>query len=129
MDATVEELAMVEDIGDKTAAVVYDYFREPRHRDLVERLREAGLRFVAEEQQVNDVLGGKTFVVSGVFSRFSRDEIKAHIQQHGGKVAGSISGKTDYLLAGDKMGPEKFKKAEKLGVPIIGEEDYLGMVE
>ena len=129
MDATVEELAMVEDIGDKTAAVVYDYFREPRHRDLVERLREAGLRFVAEEQQVNDVLGGKTFVVSGVFSRFSRDEIKAHIQQHGGKVAGSISGKTDYLLAGDKMGPEKLKKAEKLGVPIIGEEDYLGMVE
>ena len=74
-------------------------------------------------------LDGKTFVVSGVFSRFSRDEIKAHIEQHGGKVSGSISGKTDYVLAGEKMGPEKLKKAEKLGVPIISEEDYLRMLE
>ena len=72
---------------------------------------------------------GKTFVVSGVFNRFSRDEIKADIEKNGGKVSGSISGKTDYLLAGDKMGPEKRKKAEKLGVAIISEDDYLGMLK
>ena len=74
-------------------------------------------------------LEGLTFVVSGVFERFSRDEIRAHIEQHGGKVAGSISGKTSYLLAGEKMGPEKRKKAEKLGVKIISEQEYMEMVE
>ena len=68
-------------------------------------------------------------MVSGVFSHFSRDEIKAHIEQHGGKVSGSISGKTDYLLAGEKMGPEKLKKAEKLSITILSEDEYLKMVE
>ncbi|MBQ1408331.1 MAG: NAD-dependent DNA ligase LigA, partial [Bacteroidales bacterium] len=78
--------------------------------------------------QLSTELSGKSFVVSGVFSNFSRDEIKTHIIQHGGKVVGSISGKTDYLLAGEKMGPEKRKKAEKLGVPIITEQEYLSMI-
>ena len=74
-------------------------------------------------------LAGMTIVVSGVFEHFSRDEIKADIEKHGGKVSGSISGKTTYLLAGDKMGPEKRKKAEKLGVGVISEEEYLAMVQ
>lgn len=131
MNATVEELADVEDVGEKTATIIYDYFQQERHRELVQRLREAGLQFELSTQntQVSNVLNGKSFVVSGVFSGFSRDEIKAHIQQHGGKVVSSISGKTDYVLAGEKMGPEKLKKAEKLGVPIISEDEYLEMIK
>jgi len=129
MAADVAELATVEDVGEKTATVVYDFFRDEKHRQLVERLRTAGLQFTMADFHVSNVLEGKSFVVSGVFSRFSRDEIKASIEQHGGKVSGSISGKTNFVLAGEKMGPEKLKKAEKLGVPIISEEDYLRMLE
>ena len=128
--ATVEQLADVEDVGEKTAAFIYDYLHDLRHIQLIERLRQAGLQFKLStaNSQVSNVLQGKTFVVSGVFSRFSRDEIKAHVERHGGKISGSISGKTDYLLAGEKMGPEKLKKAEKLGVPIISEDEYLEMI-
>ena len=128
MAASEEELASVDDVGEKTAQFIYDYFRDERHRQLVERLRAAGLKMTIVEIRLSDALVGKTFVVSGVFSRFSRDEIKADIEQHGGKVSSSISGKTDYVLAGEKMGPEKLKKAEKLGVPIISEDDYLKMI-
>lgn len=128
MAASEEELASVDDVGEKTAQFIYDYFRDERHRQLVERLRTAGLKMTIVEIRLSDALVGKTFVVSGVFSRFSRDEIKADIEQHGGKVSSSISGKTDYVLAGEKMGPEKLKKAEKLGVPIISEDDYLKMI-
>lgn len=129
MAATEEELSTVEDVGEKTARFIYDYFHDERHQRLVERLRTAGLQFTTAELHVDNVLDNKTFVVSGVFSRFSRDEIKAHIEQHGGKVSGSISGKTDYVVAGEKMGPEKLKKAEKLGIPVISEDDYLKMCE
>ena len=80
------------------------------------------------EQRQGSVLEGVTFVVSGVFAQFSRDEIKASIEAHGGKVSSSISGKTNYVLAGDNMGPEKRKKAEKLGVPVITEDEYLRMI-
>lgn len=128
MRASVEELAQVEDIGEKTATFIYDYFNNPDHIAIVSRLKEAGLQFTCANTQVSNHLDGKTFVVSGVFSRFSRDEIKAHIEAHGGKVSSSISGKTDFVLAGEKMGPEKLKKAEKLGVAIINEEQYLQMV-
>lgn len=128
MATTVEELAHVEDVGEKTAVTVFDYFVVPEHRQLVERLRAAGLQMQVHDTSVSSVLEGKTFVVSGIFSRFSREEIKTHIEQHGGKVSSSISSKTDYVLAGEKMGPEKLKKAEKLNVPIISEEDYLVMV-
>ena len=130
MDASVEELAAVEDIGEKTATVIFDYFRVPHHQEIVRRLREYGLQFQLStfNFQLSTELSGKSFVVSGVFSNFSLDEIKTHIIQHGGKVVGSISGKTDYLLAGEKMGPEKRKKAEKLGVPIITEQEYLSMI-
>ena len=129
MSASVEELAAVEDVGEKTATFIYDYLHDERHRQLIERLRKAGLKFTTANIHVSNVLNEKVFVVSGVFSRFSREEIKAHIEQHGGKVSSSISSKTDYVLAGEKMGPEKLKKAEKLGVPIISEDDYLKMVQ
>ncbi|MBQ7062240.1 MAG: NAD-dependent DNA ligase LigA [Bacteroidales bacterium] len=131
MAATVEELAAVEDVGPKTAQFVYDYFHDEAHQLLINRLRQAGLQFQlsASAQGVSQVLQGKTFVVSGVFTNFSRDEIKAHIEQHGGKVSSSLSSKTSFLLAGERMGPEKLKKAEKLGIPIISEVAYLDMLK
>lgn len=127
-DASVEELSQVEDIGPKTATFIYDYFQSEEHQAILQRLAQAGLQMMIEETVTEHQLEGLTFVVSGVFSQFSRDEIKAHIEAHGGKVSGSISGKTSYLLAGEKMGPEKAKKAEKLGVKVISEQEYLEMV-
>lgn len=128
MDATVEELAQVEDIGEKTAVVVYDYFHTDSHRRLVERLRAAGLQMALAEKRLSDTLAGKTFVVSGVFEHYSRDEIKQSVEAHGGKLSSSISGKTDYLLAGERMGPEKRRKAEKLGVAILDETSYRKLI-
>ena len=126
--ASVEELAAVEDIGDTTAKSIYDYMHRNEHLAIIARLKAAGLHMEAVIQQSGSQLEGLTFVVSGVFSQFSREEIKAHIEQHGGKVSGSISGKTSYVLAGEKMGPEKLKKAESLGIPVISETDYLAML-
>lgn len=128
MTAGEEELAQVEDVGEVTARAVADWFVRPEHRAIVERLRSAGLQMSAEFGTRSSELDGMTLVVSGVFSHFSRDEIKADIERHGGKVSGSISGKTTYLVAGENMGPEKRKKAEKLGVQIITEQQYLDMV-
>ncbi len=128
MTASEEELAQVEDVGEVTARAVADWFVRPEHRAIVERLRSAGLQMSAEFGTRSSELDGMTLVVSGVFSHFSRDEIKADIERHGGKVSGSISGKTTYIVAGENMGPEKRKKAEKLGVQIITEQQYLDMV-
>lgn len=128
MAATVEDLAQVEDVGDVTAKAVNEWFANPLHRDIIVRLRQAGLQMTGAWEVKSGKLEGMTFVVSGVFEHFSREEIKADIENHGGKVSGSISGKTSYLLAGDKMGPEKLKKAEKLGVKILSENEYLDMI-
>lgn len=128
MAASEEELAQVEDVGAKTAHVIFEFCRDEHHRQLLERLSTAGLQMRVVEQRQGSVLEGVTFVVSGVFAQFSRDEIKASIEAHGGKVSSSISGKTNYVLAGDNMGPEKRKKAEKLGVPVITEDEYLRMI-
>ncbi len=127
MAASEEELAQVEDVGEVTARAVAEWFANDEHRAIVERLRAAGLQMNGNWQLVTGVLEGMTLVVSGVFEHFSRDEIKADIENHGGKVSGSISGKTTYLVAGEKMGPEKLKKAEKLGVKILTETEYLEM--
>ncbi len=127
MAATEEELAQVEDVGEVTAKAVAEWFANAEHRQIVERLREAGLQMSGNWQLATGNLEGMTLVVSGVFEHFSRDEIKADIESHGGKVSGSISSKTTYLVAGEKMGPEKLKKAEKLGVKIISEAEYLEM--
>ena len=128
MAANIMELAMVEDVGDVTAMAVFDYFADSSHREMVERLRKAGLQMQVVQHRVSNRLEGMTIVVSGVFKHFTRDEIKASIEQHGGKAAGSISGKTTYLLAGAKMGPEKLRKAEKLGIPILSEAEYINMI-
>ena len=129
MTANVMELSMVEDVGEVTAVAVFDYFATPQHREVVERLRRAGLQMQMVDNRLSNKLEGKTIVVSGVFEHFSREEIKNSIEQHGGKASGSISSKTSFLLAGAKMGPEKLKKAEKLAVPIITEAEYLEMIK
>lgn len=129
MAASEEELAQVEDVGEVTAKAVSQWFAQKEHRDIVRRLRAAGLKMEVEQQDGDDKLAGMTVVVSGTFEHFSREEIKADIEKHGGKVSGSISGKTSLLVAGEKMGPEKLKKAEKLGVKIVSESEYIAMVQ
>lgn len=126
--ASREDLLLVEDVGEVTADAVVDFFADEHQRSVIHRLRDAGLQMQVAENAVGSSLQGLTFVVSGVFEHFSRDEIKASIEQHGGKVSGSISSKTSYVLAGDKMGPEKLKKAEKLGIPILSEIEYESMI-
>ncbi len=129
MRAEVMDLAMVEDIGEKTAYMVYTYLHDDCHIAIINRLKSAGLNMEVVDRQISNILNGRVFVVSGVFSHFSREAIKNHIVQHGGKVSSSISKNTDYVLAGEKMGPEKLKKAEQLNIPIIGEEEYLRMTQ
>ena len=125
--SNIMELAMVEDIGEKTAISIYEFFNDIKHLEMIVRLRKAGLQMEAEEERMSNTLDGLSFVVSGVFNNFSREGIKQHIEQHGGKVASSISSKTSYVIAGEKMGPEKLKKAEKLNIPIIDEDTYMNM--
>ena len=129
--ATFDQLIEAEEIGDKIAQSILDWFAMDENRAIIERLRQAGLqleRSAEESTPASDTLKGLTFVVSGVFQHFSRDGIKASIEANGGKVSGSISKKTSYVLAGDNMGPEKRKKAEELGVPVIDEEAYRRMI-
>jgi DNA ligase (NAD+) len=130
MQADAEALVAVEEIGERIAGSVIAFFADAENLAMVMRLRDAGLKFAVERDlsQVSDVLEGKSFVVSGVFEQFSRDEIKAKIEAYGGKNTGSISAKTDFVLAGDKMGPAKLKKAEDLGVRIISENEFLAMI-
>ena len=129
MAAEFEQLVEVNEIGDRIAESVIEFFSNEKNLVLIERLQSAGLTFEIEEKEaVGDQLDGKTFVVSGVFFQMSRNEIKQAIEDNGGRNAGSISAKTDYVLAGEKMGPSKLKKAEELGVPIISEQDFISMI-
>lgn len=128
--ATVEDLLKTDDIGLVIAESIYDFFRDGMNLDTVERLKAAGLKFETEEgpARLSDKLTGKTIVISGNFS-ISRDEMKALVIAHGGKNSGSVSGKTAFLLAGEKPGPEKIKKAESLGVEIISEDEFRRIIE
>ena len=128
--ASIEELLATDDIGQVIAESVYDFLREDSNIDTIERLKAAGLKFEADaaQQKLSGKLDGKTIVISGNFS-VSRDEIKSLIIAHGGKSSGSISSKTTYLLAGEKPGPEKIRKAESLGVEIIDEQKFREMIE
>lgn len=131
MAASFEELIQVEEIGEKIAESVILFFQKPVHREMVERLRANGVQMeLTEETQplAPQLLSSKSFVVSGVFERHSRSEIKALIEHFGGKNVGSISSKTDYVLAGNNMGPAKKVKAERLGIPILSEEEFEGMI-
>ena len=127
--ATKEQLLEVQDVGEVIAQSVYDWFRDPRHLDQVERLKAAGLQFSTQAAQVpaGDALAGKTIVISGNFS-ISRDAMKELISRHGGKNSGSVSGKTSFLLAGTKPGPEKLKKCEELGIPVLDEAAFMAML-
>ncbi len=130
MDAA--RLAAIPEIGPKIAQSIVDYFAEPRNRDIVERLRAAGVQMRLSESELegrSDRLEGKKIVISGTFARHSREEYKALIEQNGGKNVSSISKVTDYVLAGENMGPAKLEKARKLGIAIIGEDEFLKMIE
>ena len=132
MSAQLGELLEVDGVGEVMANSVMAYFRNEENSDIVERLRAAGVQMSLSAEQsegTSDRLAGKSIVVSGVFHLHTRDEYKQLIEQNGGKNVGSISGKTSFVLAGDNMGPAKLQKAEKLGIPIISEEDFLKMTE
>ena len=130
-NASMQQLMEVEGVGEVIAKSVIAYFHNPVNQDIVERLRSYGLQMQLSEEQIigaSNKLAGKSIVISGVFAKHSRDEYKALIEQHGGKNVGSISGKTSFILAGDNMGPSKLQKAEKLGIPLVNEDDFLDMI-
>jgi len=130
MEADQETLEQVDEIGERIALSLLSYFSEAHNLRLVERLKSAGLQMEMESNKTlaGNQLAGKSFVISGVFVQHSRDELKTIIEQHGGKNSASISARTDYILAGEKMGPGKYQKAQKLGIPIITEEQFLTMI-
>ena len=131
MSATMEQLLETDGIGNVIAESIINYFASEENRALIERLRLAGLQFTLSEEQLSThstTLQGQSIVISGVFAHHSRDEYKRIIEQHGGKNVGSISGKTSFILAGENMGPSKLEKAEKLGVRIVSEDEFLAMI-
>lgn len=131
MSATLDDLIHVDEIGEKIAQSILLYFANEKNRALIERLREAGLKLEADEIDYSgytDKLQGKSIVISGVFAHHSRDEYKEMIEKHGGKNVGSISKKTSFVLAGENMGPSKLEKAQKLGITILNEDEFLAMI-
>lgn len=129
MAAGYDELVSVDEIGERIALSLQDFFSNELNIEIIDRLKKAGLQFEMQEQEgSSDKLSGASIVVSGVFNAFSRDELKQLIELNGGKVSSSISAKTTYLVAGDKMGPSKLKKATDLGVTIISEDDFIKMI-
>lgn len=129
IDANEETLIAIDEIGERIAESVVQYFAEAKHRLGIERMKAAGLTFTAvQKESLGSGLSGKTLVISGVFAKHSRDEIKAMIEAHGGKVGSGVTGKTDYLVAGDGIGPSKLEKATQLGVNIIDEDTFLTLI-
>lgn len=130
--ASLDDLVQVDEIGARIAQSIVQYFADARNREIIERLREAGVQMQMAEMdssEYTDKLAGKSIVISGVFAHHSRDEYKEMIEKNGGKNVGSISKKTTFILAGENMGPSKLEKAQKLGVPIINEDEFLKMLE
>lgn len=128
--ATLEELVEVDEVGERIAESVFQYFRNPVHQELIARLKSYGLKMEMDAvHESSGKLNGLSFVISGTFQTHSRDELKALIEKHGGKNLSGVSPKTDYLLAGDKIGPAKLKKAEKWGIRIISEEEFSEMIQ
>lgn len=121
-----EQLIAVEDVGEQIADNIIAYFADERNREIIRRLQDAGLQMQGEAPEVvSQALAGQSIVISGTFTQHSRDEYKAMIEAHGGKNVGSVSKKTSFILAGENMGPEKLKKAEALGIPLMTEEEFL----
>ena len=132
MAASLEELVAIDEIGQRIAESIQEYFNKPEHLLQIELLKAYGLQFEAKEIEItlqSEKLSGKTFVISGVFEKFSREELKDLIESNGGKILSSISAKLNYLVAGNNMGPSKLEKAQKLNVPLISEDDLLDMLK
>jgi DNA ligase (NAD+) len=130
--ATLGSFMQVNDIGERIAQSVVNYFAEESNRSIIDRLKAYGLQMAVDETILtgrSERLKDLSFVISGIFTLHSRDEYKAMIEQNGGKCGGSVSGKTDYILAGDNMGPAKLEKANKLNVKIINEDEFLNMLD
>lgn len=129
MNASREELLEAEEVGEKIADSIIDYFADEQNRKIIERLRKAGLKFEADVVKLSSqALEGISIVISGTFEQYSRDELKAMIESHGGKNLAAVSANTTYLLAGAKIGPAKLQKAQKLGIQIISEQEFLAMI-
>ncbi len=129
--ASYEELIAVNEIGERIARSVLDYFSQEENVHFVDRLQKVGLQFIAEEKIVikeSEIFNGKSFLISGVFSKYSREELKEKIEANGGKIISSISAKLDYLVAGDNMGPAKLEKATKLNIKMISEDEFISML-
>lgn len=128
--ATVEELSEAEEVGSKIAVAITEYFADERNRSIVERLKSAGLKFeIEEKQRSSNALEGKSVVISGKFVGRSRDDMKALVEEHGGRNLAAVSANVDFIVAGENMGPAKRQKAEKLGVTILSEEEFMAMIE
>ena len=132
MNATYDELINVDEIGDKIAQSIVEYFSKKEHINIINRLKAKGIQFSIEtdikKTKTSDKLKDLQFVVSGVFKNYSRDEIKNIIEDNGGKIVSSISSRTNYIIAGNNMGPVKKEKADRLGIPIISEEELAKMI-
>lgn len=131
-NASYEELVQAPEVGEKIAQSVFEFFRNPENQREIQRLRKAGLKFesdLKEPEKESDILANKSFVISGVFERYEREDLQDLILKNGGRILSGVSGKLDYLLAGDNMGPSKREKAEKLGVTIISEADFEKMLK
>ena len=129
--ASLERLVNIDEIGEKIAQSILSYFSNPLNKDLIERLKNAGLQFSKKEEDLKDYtdkLAGQSIVISGVFTHHSRDEYKNLIEKNGGKNVGSISSKTSFILAGENMGPSKLEKAQKLGIRIMSEDEFLALI-
>jgi len=129
---SLNDLVQIDEIGERIAQSIIDFFAKDSNQELVNRLKEAGLNFRIDEEilaKTSNKLEGKSIVISGTFTKYSRDELKNMIEQHGGKNVSSVSAKTDFILAGDNMGPAKLEKAEKLGVKLISEDEFLLMIQ
>jgi DNA ligase (NAD+) len=132
MAASFDELRAVDEIGERIAGSVVAFFANPQNQQLVERLRSAGVQFEMHEDesvQKSEILKGMSIVISGVFVHHSRDEYKDMIERNGGKNVGSVSKSTSFILAGENMGPSKLEKAQKMGVRLVGEDEFLAMLQ
>jgi DNA ligase (NAD+) len=132
MNASFEELVTVEEIGERIAESLIEYFKDQKHKEQIEQLRSHGLQFESVQKMVDlesTKLEGKSFIISGVFENYSRDELKDIIEANSGKIVSSISPKLNFLVAGDNMGPAKLDKATKLQIPIISDDDLIKMLQ